>query len=301
MLWIMLGIGILLAMLIAASVFFSTRVINIKRFTYEETYNVEIQAGRIESRAFEELPKEEIYIPSPYGYRLHGYFIPVEGANRTAIIVHGVTISLMGSVKYIDLFRKRGYNVLIYDHRNHGKSGGKTTTYGYYEKYDLKACVDWVLDRCGSDCLIGIAGESMGAATILQHAAIDHRAAFYLADCPYSDLWDQLRYRLKIEYGLPAFPLLYLTDIVCWLRCGLRFSSVSPISDIQHVETPVFFAHGEDDLYVPTRMSMEMYRIKPGKNKLYVAPNARHAEAYWHNREEYDRLFGEFLKEAVTH
>lgn len=297
--WLIAMIVLLAVLLLSVAVFFSFRVLNIKRFTYEETYDMELQAGRIDRELFERLPKEEVFIPSPYGYKLHGLFIPAEGSNRTVIIVHGVTISLMGSVKYMDLFRKRGYNVLLYDHRRHGRSGGNTTTYGLYEKYDLKACVDWVLERCGSDCLIGIAGESMGAATALQHAAIDHRAAFYVADCPYSDLWEQLRYRLKVEYGLPPFPLLHLTSFVCWLRCGLRFGSVSPIRDIRNVRTPIFFVHGQDDLYVPTEMSVEMHRVKPGMKKLYLAPNAKHAEAYWNNREEYDRLVGEFLQEAT--
>jgi fermentation-respiration switch protein FrsA (DUF1100 family) len=259
----------------------------------------EIQTSKIDIERFDRLPKENVFIPSPYGYSLHAFFIPAEPLSlKTVIIAHGVTSSHIGSIKYMELFRKRGYNVLIYDHRRHGKSGGKTTSYGLYEKYDLKACVDWVLERVGKDSLVGIFGESMGAATALQHAAIDRRTAFYIVDCPYSDLTEQLKFRLKVEYRLPSFPLIPLTSLLCWLRGGLRFGKVSPIRDLQGVTAPILFVHGQSDLYIPKEMTIDMYRAKQGPKKLYLAPGADHAQSYNTNREEYDRVVGEFLSEV---
>ena len=41
------------------------------------------------------------------------------------IFCHGVTVNKMNSVKYARLFLNRGYNVVIYDHRRHGKTGEK--------------------------------------------------------------------------------------------------------------------------------------------------------------------------------
>ncbi|MGQ0453143.1 alpha/beta hydrolase, partial [Bacillus sp. SS-TM] len=97
----------------------------------------------------------------------------------------GETVNKINSVKYANLFLKRGYNVLIYDHRRHGKTGGKTTSYGYYEKHDLKSVVDWLKNRFGTNITLGIHGESMGAATLLQYAGlVEDGADFYIADCP---------------------------------------------------------------------------------------------------------------------
>lgn len=126
----------------------------------------------------------------------------------------------------------------------------------------------------------------------------DPRIAFCIADCPFSDLAELLLYRLKMEYGFPAFPSMELTRLFSWLRTGMKLKSISPIRDIADTAAPVFFVHGKEDGYIPARMSIDMYNAKNGAKRLYLAPNSRHAESVIMNSEEYDRLVGEFLEEA---
>ncbi|MCC5911141.1 MAG: alpha/beta hydrolase [Clostridiaceae bacterium] len=287
----------ILCIILLGSFHFSNKVIYPQTLSHAETYEKESEAGRLDETYLESLYKEEVVIKSSYGYNLYGLYFPIKGAKNTIILCHGITYTLYGCIKYIKIFRKRGYNILIYDHRNHGKSGGNTTTYGFYEKYDLKTCSDWLFETYGNDIKIGILGESMGAATALQNSAIDPRISFYIADCPYDSLYGILTFRLKVDYRLPAFPLIYICSFMNKLRTGVYFGEVSPVASIKEVATPIFFIHGLQDDYIPYDMTKKMYNIKKGAKKLYLAPNAGHVKAYWHNQEEYDALVGEFLME----
>lgn len=296
---VLLAVLVILLAIVLAGLHFARVIIYPKTSRIEDSYQREVEAGKLVEAEFGALPKRELFVRSPYGYSLYGIYIPCEGSHKTAIIAHGITDTLYGSVKYLKLFRKRGFNVLLYEHRNHGRNAPKNTTYGYYEKHDLKAVVDWALAQVGPDGVVGTMGESLGAAVVLQHSAIDPRVAFVVADCPYSDLAELLEYHLKLDYHLPPFPLLNVADFFCRVITGMSFSKVSPIRDIASIKTPIFWIHGENDAYILPQMSVDMYHAKrQGIKKLFIAPNAGHAEAFWNNQQEYDRQVGEFLAEA---
>lgn len=289
--------AIALALLLTAGWHFSNTIIYPDTQSLDAIYASEVEEENFDPADFALWLKEEIRIQSPHGYELFGLYVPTEGSQKTIIVVHGITVNHYLSVKYAGIFRKRGFNVLLVDQRNHGRSGGSNTTFGFYEKYDVKAWVDWVYARQGQEHLVGTHGESLGAATVLQHAAIDSRIAFIIADCPYADAEDEFAYRLKVEYHLPKFPLVPLASWITKLRTGFAFGDAAAIKTIATVQTPVFFIHGQDDDYIPPQASIDLYEAKQGKKKLYLAPNAGHAEALINNRDEYDHLVGEFLAE----
>ncbi len=291
--------AIILAILTVSGFYFSDLIIHPKTLSRERTLQTECENGNMSREAFDCLIKEEVRISSRYGYDLYGLYFPNGNSKKTVIICHGITVNIYTSVKYMDLFMKRGFNVLLYEHRNHGKSGGDNTTFGYYEKYDLKSCIDWVIERRGHDSVIGVHGESMGAAIALQSLTTDSRISFCIADCPFSDLSKLLKYRLKVEYKLPSFPAIQITSLFVWLRTGMKLKDVSPIRDVSKTEIPILFVHGKEDLYIPAQMSIDMYNSNNGIKKLYLAPNARHAEALPKNRNEYDSLVGDFLNEVI--
>lgn len=294
---ILIVIIVLMLLWFAVGYLFSNIAIHPRTLETQETYDIEIKEGVFEEEELKSWNGEEVRIKSPYGYELFGIFFKGKNADKAVIINHGITYTLYGSIKYARMFLKRGYNVLVYDNRNHGRSGGTNTTFGKYEKYDLKACTDWVFERLGSDCKVGIHGESLGAGICLQNAAIDDRLSFVIADCPYSDLSELLTTRLKIEFKLPTAPIVPMASFVTKMRCGMSFRDVSPIKDMDKIKTPIFYIHGLADDYIPNEMSVAMYNKKIGIKKLYLAPEAGHAKSYSVDKVEYERQVNEFLDE----
>jgi fermentation-respiration switch protein FrsA (DUF1100 family) len=289
----------LVLVMLAVGYYFAAQIVFPKVIPAAETYQMELDGAKFNEEEFKSWPQDEVSIHSPLGYELYGLYFAMPGADKTVILTHGIGYSRYGSVKYMFIFRQRGYNILIYDLRNHGNSGGKNTTLGLREKIDLRACVDWALNRLPEGGRVGTHGESLGAATSLQHAGIDSRISFVIADCPFSDLTKELTYRISQDYHLPAIPLLPLANLICYLLTGMTFNQVSPILAIQNSTTPALFIHGMQDDYIPPKMSEDMFKAKKaGLSRLYLVPGAKHAEALTTNPAEYQRRVNAFLEEA---
>ncbi|WP_121642836.1 alpha/beta hydrolase [Bacillus vallismortis] len=295
---ILLSIGALFTAVIAIGIVFSNVILFIKKKTDEDIIKRETDDGHDVFESFEQMEKTSFVIPSAYGYDIKGYHVSLHNTPNTIIICHGVTMNMLNSLKYMHLFLDLGWNVVVYDHRRHGQSGGKTTSYGFYEKDDLSEVVSWVKNKTGHHGLIGVHGESMGAATALLYAG-DHckdGADFYIADCPFARFDEQLAYRLKVEYRLPSWPLLSIADFFLKLRGGYRAREVSPLAVIEKIKKPVLFIHSKDDDYIPVSSTERLYEKKPGPKALYIADNGEHAMSYTKNRDAYRKAVQEFLE-----
>jgi uncharacterized protein len=283
-----------------AGVYFSNRIMYMKKKEEDFIQNREITAKRLDMKRFAELPKSEITITSPSGYGLKCLFIEPNKTDKWIIISHGVTENKINSIKYMNIFLKRGFNAVIYDHRRHGESGGKTSSYGHYEKFDLKAVVDELKSRKGPGITIGIHGESMGAATLLLYAGmLEDACDFYIADCPFSDFEDQLKHQIKKEVKLPPWTILPIGRAFIKIRDGYWTSEVSPISVIKNIKKPILFIHSLPDTFIPADMTKKLYQEKTGPKQLYLAPYGVHAQSYNENSQEYQEAIDQFLKELV--
>lgn len=274
---------------------------------YDATYEQEIQSGAFRREAFEnEFHSQEFYLGSPCGYPLHCMVLPQkpdtafpDGRNRVAVIAHGFSYSLYGSVKYAEIFRDLGFSCVLFDQRNHGKSGKAPTTMGYYESRDLAAVCRWARQRFGDDCLLGTHGESMGAATVMLHAPTDPRLSFVIEDCEYGDLGDQLSHSMRASYHLPRWPFLPLASLLSRLRGGVFFSAVRPARAVAQCSPrlPMLFLHGAADDFVPTAMVHTNYDAKRGKKALHIFDGSEHARSWFDHPQQYASVVKAFLED----
>jgi uncharacterized protein len=287
-----------------ASIFFlfSIGLYLSNRLTYIRKKNEKfiLKRERESLEEFHSLTKRDVSIPSPFGYAIKAILVEPFPSNRYVIFAHGVTENKVNSIKYMNLFLKRGFNAVLYDHRRHGESGGKTTSFGHYEKFDLKAVVDWLKKEKGPNLALGIHGESMGAATVLLYAGIlEDGANFYIADCPFSDLREQLKYRIKKESKLPPWLFLSITDLFLRYRDQYSIRNISPIAVIEKINHPILFIHSKKDDFILPSMTEELFAKKQGPKMLYLAANGRHAQSYRKNQKDYENVIDEFLQKYV--
>ncbi len=306
--WILLGLLVIgLLVILAASWRLCGTVVAPKRPGPKEMFDAEVQRGRIDRAKWDgEYRREEFFVESPRGYRLCCALIPAkegasfaDGRRRVVIFAHGYGFSLAGSVKYVDIFRDLGFACILYDHRNHGRSDKATTTMGHFESLDLCCIVDWARSRFGEDAVVGTHGESMGAATVMLHAALDPKLAFVVEDCGYSDLYAELGHCTVRDMHLPRFPFLQIACVMAYFRTGVWFPHVVPKHAVaKSGGVPMLFVHGDSDDFVPTRMIYEVYEAKrTGKKRLRVFPNSAHAQSFWNNKAAYTEEVTAFLRE----
>src|ERR671932_2756881 len=131
------------------------------------------------------LAYEDVAIPAP-GADLSGWYVP--GSGRAAVVlVHGVPGNRSQMLPYVPALHRAGFDVLLYDQRAQGTSGGEAVTYGYYEAGELAAAADYLRERSGAP-RVGALGVSLGGAVVLLGAGQGARLDAVVADSAFADL-----------------------------------------------------------------------------------------------------------------
>lgn len=260
----------------------------------------EVVSKRFDEKWYEMVRKEELWINSPNDYLLKAVFLKPLATENTVIICHGVTENKISSIKYARLFERLGFNSVIYDHRRHGDSGGKTTSFGFYEKSDLQALVHYVRKDIGEDALLGIHGESMGAATTILYAgSYEDEADFHIVDCPFSDFSEQVLHVLRRETPFRTTMVLRVANMFLKMRDGYTTNLVSPIEVIENVKKPMLFIHSMEDDFILPHMTQDLYDAKQGDKMLKFFDSGKHAKSFIKNTPEYEKTVKSFLDQYI--
>lgn len=228
------------------------------------------------------------------------YFENKNGGGCGVVLLHGISATRWRALKYAPIFWEKGCHIFTFDHRKHGDSSGKYVTYGFHEKYDLKAGVEFFQSLSGlSKKQIGILGESFGAATALQYAGLGEQVAFIIAESSYKDLDTIVGKRAEILYGRFVgifIPLAYL--IADW-RADMKIEEVSPIRSAESILIPTLLIHSATDTYTEPYHSEEIYQaLKTSRKKLAITDwGSKHGLSINDDYEKFRAIVLDFLKE----
>ena len=246
---------------------------------------------------------KDTFIDAPDKARLHAYYVAAPSpTSKTAVIVHGYTDNAIRMMMIGYLYnRSLGYNILLPDLRYSGLSDGDAFQMGWLDRKDVMQWMEVANEIFGDSTQMLVHGISMGGATTMMVSGEPQPAYVkcFVDDCGYTSVWDQFSKELKEDFGLPAFPLLYISSWLCDWTKGWNFTEASALKQVKKCRLPMLFIHGEKDDYVPTRMVYELYEAKPEPKELWVVPGADHATSYKLNKEEYTQKVKQFTDKYI--
>lgn len=226
---------------------------------------------------------EEVHIPSYDGLTLRGRYYHYHDNAPVAIMFHGYrSTALRDSSGGFWLFQEKGFNILLVDQRAHGKSQGKTISFGIKERFDCRDWITYIADRFGADIPIYLLGVSMGAGTVLMASELELKGNVrgIIADCGYSTIKGILTDVAKAMHFPPriSYALVRLAAI---LFGGFDPDEASPAGAIANSPYPFLFIHGEDDRLVYLNHGHENYIANGERGTILTVPGAGHATSFY--------------------
>lgn len=241
---------------------------------------------------------EDVYTESHDGLRLHAKFYAGREGAPTHILIHGYRSSAlldMGGA-LIDAV-ERGDNALLIDQRAHAGSQGKYLTFGYNESRDVLRWINYINERLGRDNPIVLQGLSMGGATVLLTTALElpENVKGVICDSAYTRNDDIIKFVMRRDH-FPVWLLFPFLRLGGKLFVGYDICDCNPIEAAKKCKLPIYFIHGEEDLFVPFEMGMENHKSCPAKKWLFTLPDAGHGLCYLKDEAGYKKVFKEFIE-----
>lgn len=129
-----------------------------------------------------DLPYRPVVLRTSDGVDLAAWYVP--STNGAAVVLlGGATAVRADELDHAAVLARRGYGVLLVDHRGLGASDGDAMLWGWYGELDVRAAVDYLSSRPDIDATrIGAVGMSMGAEEAIGAATLDSRLRAVVAE-----------------------------------------------------------------------------------------------------------------------
>jgi fermentation-respiration switch protein FrsA (DUF1100 family) len=208
---------------------------------------------------------ENISFKSADGTPLHGWFIPAKGKSPqgTVVFSHGNAGSLGHHLGFVTWLVEAGYNVMMYDYRGFGKSGGSVDRRGMVD--DVKAAFAHVGRRPGVDPRRLVSyGHSLGGA----------KSVTALGETPVRGL------RAVVIDGAFASYKAMARVIGGQLGESLVTDELAPRDYVGKLSpVPLLVVHGTRDEVVPVAQGRQLFQSAGQPKTMFEVEAGRHGDA----------------------
>ena len=225
------------------------------------------------------LAYEDVFLTTPDGIRLHGWYLPREGSQRALLFMHGNGGNISHRGDSLAIFHRLGFNVFIFDYRGYGRSEGVPGERGLYE--DAATAWQYLVEQRGfaSDDIV-LFGRSLGA-TIAAKLAADVGPAGLIMESSFSS---------ARGFAQAVLPLLSRIVVMRY-----RFDTAAYV---RQVTCPVLVAHSPDDDIIPFQLGQAVYAAA-NQPKTFLTMQGDHNSGFLQSQPGYEQALHEFLSSRV--
>ncbi|MGL5675867.1 MAG: alpha/beta hydrolase [Cellulosilyticaceae bacterium] len=253
--------------------------------------------------SYEAYETEDLMIPSENGYEVEAKMLfAKEPVDKTVVVVHGIGMNMWRHLREAMMYLENGFNVVIYNQRNTGETGGDNRSFGHYEKHDLAAVMNYVSTQY-PDQLLGAHGFSMGAGTVGMYSGLDiaqEQADFLILDCPYDSMEGAVRVGIAAEgVPIPTSYAVWAGKVYNQLKSGFSYDEVDLTKEVAKSTMPMYIIHGEEDAVCTVDMGQAVYDAKEsGYKEIWIEPETAHVRIYDDHPDKYEANVMAFIQKV---
>jgi uncharacterized protein len=222
---------------------------------------------------------ENLTLTTADGVKIGAWYIPADQAAGTVLFCHGNAENISGGIETISLLHKLGVNVLAFDYRGYGRSGGEPSEQGTYR--DAESAWGYLVGKLGQPPgRIVVHGRSLGGA-VASHLARDRAPAGLIVESSFTSVPD-MGMRLY-----PMFPVRLLSKF--------QFATEEYLAG---VKCPVLVIHSPQDDIVPFEMGRRNFAAAHAP-KQFVEISGSHNEGAMQSEQTYRPAVASFLGQCL--
>ena len=243
-------------------------------------------------------PKKTEMLTTEEGLKVRLVMPEMPDASAIWLHLHGITDSYLNGMRFTDLARRAGFQLMLLELQNHGGSErhSQGSSWGCREKFDLFAALAYLQKQWPGKPIL-LSGTSMGTMTITQ-AVLTRPEAFQLVQ--------------GIIYESPLSTFNNLSDRVCLKMgsvCQLVFRKILPAfaslrtdTDFDHcfashdaptaIPTELWLTH--DEFKTPEQIALASDMPGHSKANVRVFQHGTHSAYYGYSPEEVENALQEF-------